>query len=358
MELNFMTEYKDIITSIRNLTNGCQPYIDITELLYKHKCYYLLSKVNAENNITRIINTENIINRNFVNERYRTCKSIFEIFENNGIPYVVIKGAILSETAYRDPYYRHSGDLDLLINRKNIDSVKCIFIYQGFIQGRVTDKGIQPFTRNELLFQSAMSHQIAPFIKETGNLLCPYVNVDINTDIMWGEYKEKTEMEYILKNSEPSVICGVSIRKLSAEMGFIQLCLHHYKDLNSIYLISNGSIKLSLFCDIYLYTKNCSLNIDIVKNICNRLDVLQYIYYCIYYTAKIFGDEYLRSYLSYFQSYKANDILNTFGLAEKELHNWNIDFFERLFGNSINEYLKNNLSDSDFEKIKINNESM
>jgi hypothetical protein len=134
MELNYMIEYNDIITSIRNLTNDQQPCIDISELLYKHKCYYLLSKVKTENSITQKINAENAINRNFVNERYKTCKSIFEVFENIGIPYAVIKGAALSEAAYGDPYFRHSGDLDLLISRKDIDSVNAFLLIKALFK--------------------------------------------------------------------------------------------------------------------------------------------------------------------------------------------------------------------------------
>lgn len=126
-------------------------------------------------------------------EGYQTCAPLFAALKE--IPYAVIKGAVLLKDAYGSPFLRKSGDIDLLTAREHVDKVKQILLDQGFVQGRVTEQGLIPFSRRELLFQTAMSHQTAPFVEQTANPRCPYVNADM----------------------------GVPIRNLSPEMVFLSL---------------------------------------------------------------------------------------------------------------------------------------
>ena len=349
-----MNQYEDIINSVRSLAKGVKPETDISPLLYEHKCFYLLSKTDKAHEYK----AEMTMNQICISERFKVCRSIFEAFEANEIPYAVIKGAVLSKSAYGDVNLRKSGDIDLLISRKNIDIVKKIMLDNGFVQGRVTDSGIEPFSRRELLFQSAASHQAAPFIKKVSNPLCPYVNVDINMDIFWGESEQKADMGFLLSYTENEEICGSRIRKLTAEMEFISLCLHHYKDMNSIYLLSQGSLKLFLFCDIYFYLRNNKLDLNRLQALCEKLAVSEYVYYCIFYANEIFQDDLLSGYLAALDMEKTREALNTFGLAEDEIKTWNIGFPERLFMDFPNEAFNVLLTEKDWAKISLNQDLM
>lgn len=349
-----MNQYEDIINSVRSLAKGVKPEMDISSLLYEHKCFYLLSKTHTAHEYK----AEMMMNQICISERYKVCRSIFEAFESNEIPYAVIKGAVLSKSVYGDVNLRKSGDLDLLISRKNMDVVKKIMLDNGFVQGRVTDSGIEPFSRRELVFQSAASHQAAPFIKKGTNPLCPYVNVDINMDIFWGESGRKADMDFLLSYTENEEICGNRIQKLTAEMEFISLCLHHYKDMNSIYLLSQGSLKLFLFCDIYFFIKNNELDLNRLKTLCEKIAVSEYVYYCVFYANEIFQDDLLSGYLTALDTEKARKALNTFGLAEDEIKTWNIGFPERLFMDFPNEAFNVLLTEKDWAKISLNQDLM
>ena len=349
-----MNQYEDIINNVRSLAKEGTSEIDISSLLYKHKCFYLLSKTEKSYEYK----AEMTMNQICISERYKVCHGIFEDFEANEIPYAVIKGAVLSKSAYGDVKLRKSGDIDLLISRKNIDVVKKMMLDNGFAQGRVTDNGIELFSRRELLFQSVASHQIAPFIKKVSNPLCPYVNVDINMDIFWGESEQKADMDFLLSYIENEEICGSRIRKLTAETEFISLCLHHYKDMNSIYLLSQGSLKLFLFCDIYFYLRNNKLGLNQLKNLCEKLAVSEYVYYCIFYANEIFQDELLSWYLTVLDTEKARKLLYTFGLAEDEIKTWNISFLERLFMDLPNDAFYSLLTEKDLKKIRLNRDLM
>jgi hypothetical protein len=349
-----MNQYDDIINSVRSLAKGGKSEIDISSLLYKHKCFYLLSKTDKAHEYK----AEMTMNQICILERYKVCRNIFEAFEANEISYAVIKGAVLSKSTYGDVNLRKSGDIDLLVSRKNIDIVKKIMLDNGFAQGRVTDNGIETLSRRELLFQSAASHQVAPFIKNVSNLLCPYVNVDINMDIFWGESERKSDMDFLLSYTENEEICGVRIRKLTTEMEFISLCMHHYKDMNSIYLLSQGSLKLFLFCDIYFYLRNNKLDLNQLQALCEKLAVSEYVYYCIFYANEIFQDDLLSGYLTAFDTEKARKALNTFGLAKHEIKIWNISFLERLFIDFPNDAFFSLLTEKDLEKINLNRDLM
>ena len=274
--MNESDQYEKIFESIRALANDESPAFDISRLLYEHNCSYLLSKHPSSHAYTEQLQADATLNRICIRERYRQCHPIFVALESGGIPYAVIKGAVLLQAAYGDAAARRSGDIDLLVNRRDIDEVKRFLLDSGFVQGRVTGEGIVPFTRRELLFQTAMSHQTAPFIKQTSNPLCPYVNVDVNLDILWGESEIKADMDFVLSETEPVDVCGNPVRKLPGEMEFIALCLHHYKDMNSLYLLSQGSLKLSLFCDLYFYLRRNKLDIVRLKTVCDQLKVRDY----------------------------------------------------------------------------------
>lgn len=344
--------YDKLLEDIRPLSRDQKPTQDITTLLMNHRCDFLLKKHGYTSK-------KDVLNKLCVAQRFKTCRKIFLALEENNIPYAVIKGAVLSQMAYGDPFCRKSGDIDLLICREDVDAVKQLLLDNGFVQGRITETGISPFSRKELLFQTAMSHQTAPFLTQTENPFCPYVNVDVNLDIFWGEHNQKMDMQFVLEHTKGVEICGNDIKKLIPEMEFISLCLHHYKDANSIYLLWGGGLRLSLFCDVYFYLKSNPLNLQTLKAFCQRLQAGDYVYYCIYYANLIFDDvDLLSPYLEALESDSARGILNTLGLAENEVRPWNVPFLERLFSGRLKEVLEKIFTPEDFRKIRMNTELM
>lgn len=345
-----MTNAK-LIEKIRALASGQKPAEDLSELLYRHRCFYWLSKAVHAQQAQDFVLEEKALNRIAVKERYKTCQPLFESLS---IPYAVIKGAVLSNVTYGDPFLRSSGDIDLLIRRKDADTVKDILHSLGFVQGRITDKGVLPFTRRELIFQATASHQTAPYIKQTENPLCPYVNVDVNTDLLWGEHEEKADMDSVLSYTEQTSLFDISLQKLTAEIEWISLCLHHYKDMNSLYLLTTGSLRLGLFCDLYYYLRNVRPSPKVIQSLCHELNVGRYVYVCLRHTQEIFDDPLLIPYLDALDCEKDLSLLNTFGLTEQERKAWNLTLLERLFHPDLPHYVESRLSRAEHEKIKIN----
>ena len=339
-----------IVAAVRAHVRGEEPQDDISGILRAHRCYALIKQGNTVQEMMG-----RVVNLAAVKERYRVCEPFFK---NASFPYAVIKGAVLSSAVCGDPYRRVSGDIDILINRRDTDKSKTVLKSCGFVQGRVTENGIVPFSRKEILYQTSTSHQTAPYIKETENKLCPYVNVDINMDILWGECEHRSDMDKVLSYTEKYSLFDMEFYKLTSEMEFVALCLHHYKDMNSIYLLSQGSLSLGLLCDIYFYIKNVRPSANKIYEISRQFEVGRYVYVCLAHTMEIFADTLLVPYIDALKNDCDDRLLNSFGLNDKELKYWDISLRERLFHTDLRQYMQRFLTDADREKIRINRENM
>ena len=345
---------QEFIKSIHALYRGETPQDNIDKLLVRHGCDYLLTKIKSSP-YNQQLALKRIMSSIAVKERYTACTFLFE---QSDIPYAIIKGAVLSKTLYTDPFIRPSGDIDILIRREDADKLKHLLQSNGFIQGRITDHGIEPFNRREILFQTSMSHQTAPYIKETGNKFCPYINLDVNMNLLWGETDEKTDMNYVLTHVEKIMLFGNTLNKLSPEMELVALCLHHYKDMNSLYLLTSGSFRFKLFCEIYDYLRNVNPDAKIIHEHCKRLNVGRYVYVCIAQTQEIFSDEHLDTYLNALEEWNDPSLFETYGLTPSERKAWKLELFERLFHLDLANYVFSQLTEEEKEKVNINRNFM
>ena len=167
-------DFDKIIESVCQLLAGESPELDISGLLYTHRCYDLARQMP---NGTYYGNTCLLLrlNKAYVRDRMQACKAIFE---QRDIPYAIIKGPILSVSAYGDPYLRQSGDLDVLIAPQDISAFSRQMKKAGFVQGKIKNQTIQHISREERIFHSVYSHQVVPFVKEAGKKICPYENIE------------------------------------------------------------------------------------------------------------------------------------------------------------------------------------
>ena len=99
------------------------------------------------------------------------------------------------------------------------------------------------------------SHQLLPYYSYINNqLIC----IDLNFDIFWGEYEGKrVDIDEFLCDTIEMDIYGVKVKTLPPLKAMIQLILHHYKDMNSIFLLATRkSIRYDMFKDVYYLLKN------------------------------------------------------------------------------------------------------
>jgi len=345
-----------IIADIREILRGASSAAPETiRFLEKHEAYYLLSKIPEYKSKQGVYLA---VNQAVIKERYRACGGVFTALNRSGILYAVIKGAVLSGQIYGNTAYRRSGDIDLLAAPDDIPEIKTILEKHGFMQGRVVNDQILSYTRKELIYQKTFTHQMAAFVKKTDSGLCPYVNVDVNVDIFWGESSRKADMAAFLRNTQPDSIQGIPIRRLDPVHGFISLCMHHYKDFNSLYLLADRGVKLSHFCDLFYYILHVSPDFTLLRDACRGFGVTEYAAYCLYHTLRLFPEERLQACLSVLTEGESPIEYNRFGLTEAEYKYWDFGISDYVLDEELGEVFRAGLTAQDWKKIEINRKYM
>ena len=200
------------------------------------------------------------------------------------------------------------------------------------------------------------SHQISPWIKD----ISPWGNivVDLNFDIFWGEYEGKRiNIDEFLSDTIEMDIYGVKVQTLPPVKAMIQLILHHYKDMNSIFLLATRkSIKYNMFKDVYYLLKNNldTITIEKLYTMSEAYEIIPYVYYVLYYTGQVFEDTILKKYIDAFRTPEGEALLNGYGLCTKERKEWKCDFQARLEADDLYQLIKDDLTEKDHEKIAIN----
>ena len=346
--------YDDIVENIRRLSRGQRVSDDeLYKLLLDNGCYYLLSK---SEEYVQHCKSHIGVNSFIVGWRYAICQEFFEKLKD--IPYAHIKGGALSSRIYGSPAYRSFGDIDLLTAPEYSECVKRLLMEFGFVQGRIVNGKILPFSRQEIIFQKSFSHQIAPFVKKTESKICPIINVDINLSIVWGEGDVPINMNEFISHSKCMKITNYDICCLQPVWEFIALCMHHYKDMNSIYLIAERGFNLSEYCDIYFYIINVCPDANKIAEISKKYGISDYVFYCIYYANEIFDDPRLSEYLNKLDSESARKLICCYGLADFERKEWGVTFYERLFDRGFKEKFYATLCEEDQRKVETNRNYM
>ena len=341
-----MEEYREIT----GLLNSSLPCSDKTiEFLNEHNCLFLLRRVSNLDQRTALRLTTN---RKVVAFLCNQCKELFVAISE--LPYAYIKGASLSKRIYGKPFYRVSNDIDILISRQQYEQVAIALTSQGFSQGRIVDNEIIPPARRELLFYDFLTHQTIPFHKKTCNPAFPFVTVDINFTPIWGEAPIEIATDELLCHREKDSFCDLDYFRLCDEYEFVTMCLHHYKDMNSIYLLATRGYRFFEFLDIYFFLVNCKIDPNRVKCISDRLGVSNYIYCCIRYVDDLWHNTRIQQYLNIFKSRTGEELAHCYGLCDAERKEWKDSLLQRVFDPNFQHRFILQLNTSEFQKV-LNN---
>lgn len=283
----------------------------------------------------------------FIRQRhYNNCLELFdELCEYN---YAIVKGEPLSKLAFNCLNERRSSDIDILIPQKYINNIEKLLLKHDFYSNRNT--------HGDKVMMLICSHQVASWYKSSSP--CGQVIIDLNFDIFWGEYEGKRiDIEEFLADTMEMEIYGVKVKTLPPIKAMIQLVLHHYKDMNSLFLLATRkSIRYDMFKDVYYLLKNNldAISLDKLYALSAEYEIIPYVFYVLYYTGQIFDDDVLKQYIEAFRTPEGDALLNCYGLCEKERREWKCDFKTRLDSDHLYELIKDDLTERDKEKIAIN----
>lgn len=124
--------------------------------------------------------------------------------------------------------------------------------------------------------------------------------------------------------------------------------------MNSLYILSLQGWQLRQFQDILFYLCNNCLNIEELNSVTQQLGVINYIYFCLFYTNLIYPNKILLQILTVLERHKTEDITGYYGLNEEEKHQWQFDLCERLLDPTFPGRFYQNLSEKERQKVQLN----
>lgn len=268
-------------------------------------------------------------------------------------PYAIIKGPVLAVLAYGDEKARDYHDIDFLVPKELRKDFIAILEKNGFLADvRNPDGSFRKLTRKEQIILMN-SHQDIDYIKIQGDI---FVDIDINYDMFWGEYigKRIDIRNDILSETFTMNVFGQEVKVVSRAKNFIQLCLHHYREMNAIYLykLTNPFVQAK-FRDVYYLFQNMSEeDLEELYILIDRFEMANYIFYVVYHTYQFYKEDVLKHFLKRYETPKAQQLLNSYGLTVGERKEWPFSFEQRSKMENVYEALKPYLSDGDIRKVE------
>ena len=154
----------------------------------------------------------------------------------------------------------------------------------------------------------------------------------------------------MLNNIINCEIYGCDVKILSPLEATLQLILHNYKDLNSVFhLINKGSIQAYLYWDIYYLIKRNHIKKEELYLLCEKWHALPYAYYMFYYIYQLSRDMKIYEFLQVFDCSEGKMLLECYGLNKRSRKKWKVGFYERLENKEI---IKDLIKDMNTEELK------
>lgn len=231
--------------------------------------------------------------RTIIQKKY--ISEITEKLNKANIQYVFLKGSILSNTLYPIGA-RASNDIDILIEKKDLEKVTQILTDMELIQGKYDYRNnkIQKFEKLEIEQSIKTRGETSPFLKIINEPTAKTIDVDVNFSLDWTPNINEDTIKYFLSQRTLLKIDNdISIYSLRLEHMFIQLCIHLYKDSALLDIVKKRKVlDLYKFIDLYLFVQTYFENIDIelIYNDAKKFGFDKYIYFALIYVKEIFKD--------------------------------------------------------------------
>ena len=254
--------------------------------------------------------------------------------------YVFLKGSILANLTTHAIYNegeRFSNDIDLLVKPDGLDKVEKALRNLGYVQGKYNAENntVIPYTRLEIVKRRMNRGEAAPFIKLTGFTEIPFIEVDINFSL-GNTPSEGLELLAEMVDSGREYSGKVSIRVPSAELFFLHLIMHQYKE-SCLYFMTVRSKDLDLYklADIYYIVQSGVIDINKVFALAEQYKIKDKLGAVLQQIGEIFSDEDILSFSEQLGA-KQPDILDYEG---RKRYEWRLPIRERLCSFNSLKYL-------------------
>ena len=159
----------------------------------------------------------------------KIASSLSARLREENINHACLKGIVLADGLYSEPWHRYFSDLDLLVDKEKLSAVESILIDMGYLYGYFSERnGVPRYpTRAEIIFQRTYTHELYKMFKMENASFATHI--DVNFLFMWrGTHKQKN----ILSVSD---LCNHVVRVGDIQVfdnitNMLHLCCHLYNE--------------------------------------------------------------------------------------------------------------------------------
>ncbi len=315
----------------------------------EQKCTFLLHDLGVDEPKSRKLLLTEIKDGVENKRRFAACADVLSEMGANNLRYACVKGPVLSKIIYGDETWRSYHDLDVLVDEKDMDFIKQILAEHGFKAGKKVEKGkVVPYTREEKIYILSLTHQTEPYFRRLGDFGELYAEIDLNTNVHWEHANLFTP--YCLRHLEQIEIFGYTVKKLAKEEEFLALCLHHYRDMNSPYMLKLQGIRLAQLCDIYFYVNNVNVDWNRLIKLCGEYDLGRYVFFCLSMCVLVFQDDKLSACLDLLSALQCERQIGYFGM--KERFRWKSEVLDLVGKTDVSSEMLSVLSAEEKQKLR------
>ena len=311
---------------------------------------------------------DNIEKRLRINNRISVARvkemiSICQFLNNNGIEYAVVKGPVLSQIIYDNPYNRSYGDIDIVLLNFEKDCLKVMTYLSE--NDYVQDLGWGNRCRintQEIVLGERIDHHEIRCVKGVNNMY----SVEIKNTL---SCIPRTVIGEFCNYNKIYNIDGGDINSFDLNHTFISLCSNTFMNSESRNTVYYNNKYLRHYCDLFFFIKKYSNTIDI-ENLCEfiihyklslrTMRVLNNLLSLITYNKTIFNDnlkenEWINRIIKELARHNdivfenVDDVFLDNNPSKNEIVNWNMSFVERVFLNC------RDVNILDYKKYIINN---
>ncbi len=211
---------------------------------------------------------------------------ILAAFQQNNIPIVPVKGAMLIPNLYRDYGLRYSSDFDFLIRNCDTDRLPEVMTSLGYVQGvfdRATMEVIAAKKKTLLKHRIYLSNE-HPYVKHSGIDLFISFGVDFRFAL---GYERKCEPI----NDMVTFFFGNGYVPTCYYL--LHLCVHFYEEVKQgVDILLGKDINMIKLCDIREFILQYKVDMDGFIEICFHYNLNKEIYLTLYYLKMVFDDGY------------------------------------------------------------------
>ncbi|MGN7471969.1 nucleotidyltransferase family protein [Brevibacillus sp. SAFN-007a] len=263
---------------------------------------------------------------------------VFQKFDELGIKYALVKGAILADWIYEDLGLRLFSDNDVLIEPSQANKVAQILQEHGYVFGHYNFQlgTIDSVKRSEILYSQMTSHQLYSLVKPVKNssfLEFHKIDIQFSIDFMTKNRTDKLVQQMLNRRTQRVVGGKWPISTLQVEDLLLFTCIHFYKDAiyrNGVERYKDLVLYKAIDIHSFFVNRNIQIDFDTFIKLVNENSLIKEVYFALHYVNELFPDTVPQNLLAALHP-GSLDYLSEVLYDGQVWHKWTSPVVERFF---------------------------